>query len=85
LVELAEAVAVLPKLLQGTSAAADGRRSARATFHEYASLWLRGRVAEGIAENTRKDVLWQLSNHLLPFFGRSWRSSRKESWRSGSG
>jgi integrase len=40
------------------------------TFHEYASLWLRGRVAEGIADNTRKDLLWQLSNHLLPFFGR---------------
>ena len=39
------------------------------TFHEYASLWLRRRVAEGIAENTRKDYLWQLSNHLLPFFG----------------
>jgi integrase len=39
------------------------------TFHEYASLWLKRRVAEGIAENTRKDYLWQLSNHLLPFFG----------------
>jgi hypothetical protein len=39
------------------------------TFHEYASMWLRRRVAEGIAENTRKDLLWQPSNHLLPFFG----------------
>jgi integrase len=39
------------------------------TFHEYASLWLRRRIAEGIAENTRKDYLWQLSSHLLPFFG----------------
>ena len=40
------------------------------TFHEYASLWLRGRVAEGIADNTRKDLRRQRSNHLLPFFGR---------------
>ena len=32
-------------------------------------LRLKRRVAEGIAENTRKDYLWQLSNHLLPFFG----------------
>ena len=39
-------------------------------FHEYASMWLKRRIAEGIAENTRKDYLWQLSNHLLPFFGR---------------
>jgi len=39
------------------------------TFHEYASLWRRRLVNEGIAENTRKDLLWQLSNHLLPFFG----------------
>src|SRR3954452_8578842 len=39
------------------------------TFHEYASMWLKRRVAEGIAGNTRRDYLWQLSNHLLPFFG----------------
>lgn len=39
------------------------------TFHEYASMWLKRRIAEGIAENTRRDYLWQLSNHLLPFFG----------------
>ena len=32
-------------------------------------MWLKRRIAEGIAENTRKDYLWQLSNHLLPFFG----------------
>src|SRR3954468_10568063 len=25
------------------------------SFHEYASMWLKRRVAEGIAENTRKD------------------------------
>jgi len=39
------------------------------TFHEWASSWLKRRLAEGIAENTRKDYLWQLSCHLLPFFG----------------
>ena len=39
------------------------------TFHEYASMWLKRRVVEGIKSNTRKDYLWQLSNHLLPFFG----------------
>src|SRR3954453_23902228 len=33
-------------------------------------MWLKRRIAEGIAENTRKDYLWQLSNHVLPFFGR---------------
>jgi len=38
------------------------------TFHEYASAWLRRRVAEGLGENTRKDYLWRLSSHLLPFF-----------------
>ncbi len=37
------------------------------TFHEYASAWLRRRVAEGLGENTRKDYLWRLSSHLLPF------------------
>jgi integrase len=39
------------------------------SFHEFASLWLRRRIAEGISENTRADYLWQLSNHLLPYFG----------------
>lgn len=39
------------------------------TFHEYASMWLKRRVVEGIKNNTRKDYLWQLSNHLLPFLG----------------
>jgi len=39
------------------------------TFHEYASMWLKRRVVEGIKDNTRKDYLWQLSNHLLPFLG----------------
>lgn len=36
------------------------------TFHEHASAWLRRRVAEGLAENTRKDYLWRLSNDLHP-------------------
>src|SRR4051794_17042904 len=40
------------------------------TFHEWASIWLKRRLVEGIAENTRKDLLWQLSSHLLPYFGR---------------
>jgi len=39
------------------------------TFHEYASMWLKRRAVEGIKDNTRKDYLWQLSNHLLPFLG----------------
>jgi integrase len=39
------------------------------SFHEWASMWLRRRIAEGIAENTRKDYLWQLSSHLLPILG----------------
>jgi Phage integrase SAM-like domain len=39
------------------------------TFHEYASMRLKRRVNEGIKENTRKDYLWRLSSHLLPFFG----------------
>ena len=39
------------------------------TLHEYASLWLKRRVAEGLAKNTRDDYLWRLSNHLLPFLG----------------
>jgi integrase len=39
------------------------------TFHEYASLWLKRRMAEGLATNTRKDYLWQLSCHVLPFLG----------------
>jgi hypothetical protein len=38
------------------------------TFHEHASAWLRRRAAEGLAESTRRDYLWRLSNHLLPFF-----------------
>ena len=46
-----------------------GDKQPEPTFHEFASIWLRGRVAEGIADNTRRDLLWQLSNHLLPFFG----------------
>lgn len=47
----------------------DDPKAGPPTFHEHASLWLKRRVAEGIAENTREDYLWQLSNHLLPFFG----------------
>ena len=40
------------------------------TFHMYASEWLAGLRSEGLSENTLKDYLWQLSNHLLPFFAR---------------
>ena len=39
------------------------------TLHEYASLWLKRRVAEGLAKNTRADYLWRLSSHILPFLG----------------
>ena len=46
-----------------------GGEAPEPTFHEYASMWLKRRIAKGIAENTRKDYLWQLSNHLLPFLG----------------
>jgi integrase len=38
------------------------------SFHEYASMWFKRHIAEGISDNTRKDLLWQLSNHLLPYF-----------------
>jgi integrase len=45
------------------------------TFHEYASGWLQRRV-DGVlgdrplSESSRKDYLWRLRIHLLPFFGR---------------
>jgi integrase len=44
------------------------------TFHEYASYWLQARTDgtlgdRPIEDNTRRDYLWRLRNHLLPFFG----------------
>ena len=43
------------------------------TFHEYASYWLQARTDgvlgdKPIEENTRRDYLWRLRGHLLPFF-----------------
>jgi integrase len=38
------------------------------TFHEFASTWLAGREAEGLAAKTIADLRWSLTNHLLPFF-----------------
>ena len=43
------------------------------TFHEYASYWLHARTDgvlgdKPIEENTRRDYLWRLRGHLLPFF-----------------
>jgi integrase len=38
------------------------------TFHEFASEWVAGREAEGLAEKTITDLRWSLSNHLLVFF-----------------
>ena len=43
------------------------------TFHEYASAWLRGKVAgvlgdKPIDANTEADYRWRLIRHLLPFF-----------------
>jgi hypothetical protein len=43
------------------------------TFHEYASYWLQTRTDgvlgdKPIEENTRRDYLWRLRGHLLPFF-----------------
>ncbi len=39
------------------------------TLHEFASLWLKRKIADGIAEKTRQDLLWQLGTHILPFLG----------------
>ena len=44
------------------------------TFHEYASYWLQARTDGTLGDrpievNTRRDYLWRLRNHLLPFFG----------------
>jgi len=54
------------------AAAADRTRTAeptrRPTFHEFASEWVAGREAEGLAEKTITDLRWSLSNHLLVFF-----------------
>src|SRR5947209_19837073 len=42
------------------------------TFHEFASEWFErqklegGRAGKGLAEKSRKDLEWRLSNHLLP-------------------
>jgi integrase len=40
------------------------------TFHEFASEWLEGKAAEGLAERTLEDYRWSLSGHLLPVFAR---------------
>lgn len=39
------------------------------TFHVFASEWFDARKREW-AQGTREDYLWQLKNHLLPFFAR---------------
>jgi integrase len=45
------------------------------TFHVFSSEWFErqclegGRRGEGLAESSRRDLQWQLSEHLLPFFG----------------
>jgi hypothetical protein len=46
-----------------------GTKSAHPTLHEFASLWLKRRIAGGIAEKTKQDYLWQLGTHILPFLG----------------
>jgi integrase len=46
-----------------------GAKSADPTLHEFASLWLKRRIADGIAEKTKQDDLWQLGTHILPFLG----------------
>jgi integrase len=38
------------------------------TFHIFASEWIAGREAEGLASKTLVDLRWSLVNHLLPFF-----------------
>jgi integrase len=55
--------------------AAEAGAAARSipTFHEYASYWLQARTDgvlgdKPIEENTRRDYLWRLRGHLLPFF-----------------
>jgi integrase len=46
------------------------------TFHEFASEWFDrqklegGRRGKGLAEKSRHDLEWRLSNHLLPVFAR---------------
>src|SRR3954467_11752771 len=39
------------------------------TLHEFASLWFKRKVADGIADKTRRDLDWQLAVHILPFLG----------------
>jgi integrase len=46
-----------------------GTKSAHPTLHEFASLWLKRRIADGIAEKTTQDYLWQLGTHILPLLG----------------
>jgi integrase len=46
-----------------------GAKTAEPTLHEFASLWLKRRIADGIAEKTKQDYLWQLGTHILPFLG----------------
>ncbi|MGO9319222.1 MAG: tyrosine-type recombinase/integrase [Solirubrobacteraceae bacterium] len=38
------------------------------TFQQYASDWFAAKSRE-VRENTRKDLEWQLTKHLIPFFG----------------
>ena len=46
-----------------------GTKSAHPTLHEFASLWLKRHTADGIAEKTKQDYLWQLGTHILPLLG----------------
>jgi hypothetical protein len=68
-----ELASVLAQIRAGTWSPPEPQSTGEAeelpSFHEYASLWFKRRVTEGISNNTRKDLLWQLSNHLLPHFG----------------
>ena len=55
------------------AAAAASAAPVAPTFHEYASAWLRGKVAgvlgdKPIDANTESDYRWRLIRHLLPFF-----------------
>ena len=39
------------------------------TLHEFASLWFKRKLADGIADKTQRDLDWQLAVHILPFLG----------------
>jgi integrase len=38
------------------------------TFHQFASRWLEGRIADGLSERSIEDLRWSLEVHLLPHF-----------------